>query len=82
MKKDEFVGFHSDGELIKEIDDFAKSLGLNRSQAIRNLIASGLDDYRMAKRLGLISLVSLIRENRVSGKKIVDLVVDEGEKVS
>jgi hypothetical protein len=41
---------------IKEIDKFAKKMNMNRSQLIRNLVDTGIDDLKIMNSTGLLTL--------------------------
>lgn len=45
--------------VIEEIDTYAEKYGLTRSQLMRNLIVSGIDDIKLLNRLGIMQTVNL-----------------------
>lgn len=55
------VSFQVDESVLVLIDKYAKTLGLSRSQLIRNLVATGLVDAKVLKVTGILDVVGLIR---------------------
>lgn len=43
-------------EEIKRIDEYAKRMKVSRSQLVRNLVKTGLDDLQLMRSTGLLSL--------------------------
>ncbi len=43
-------------ELIQELDKFAKRMKLTRSQLVRNLLITGLQDLKVMKSTGLLTM--------------------------
>lgn len=54
-----------DGCLVNMVDQMAEDFGLSRDRAIQNLVQVGLDDYRLASRIGMTSLVKYFDKNRL-----------------
>lgn len=50
-----------DAEVINEIDRLALKYRLNRSQLIRNILAMGVADVKLLKKIGLIDLAYMIK---------------------
>ena len=50
-----------DAEVINEVDRLALKMGLNRSQLIRNILAMGVADVKLLKKIGLIDLAYMIK---------------------
>jgi MOSC domain-containing protein YiiM len=44
---------------IEEIDKYAEQYGLTRSQFMRNMIVSGLDDIKLLNKLGIMQTVNI-----------------------
>ena len=77
-----------DPEFVEKIDKMAEKLGLSRSQMMRNLMKSGLEDAVTLERFGLFSAFRLgqkgmkkIKEGIASGRirltKEGDLKIEE-----
>ena len=62
---------------VAELDVFANKLNINRSQLVRNLITTGLDDLKLAQAFGLISIVSFIRNNNIKPQEIISLAMEK-----
>ncbi len=45
-------------EFLDELDFYAKKLGLTRSQLMRNIMRSGLDDLKVLYSTGALALIS------------------------
>jgi metal-responsive CopG/Arc/MetJ family transcriptional regulator len=79
------MAIHYDAQLVlkltqKELDDldkYAKRLGVKRSQLVRNLIKSGIDDLNLLSKFGIVSLVGFIRANNIEPKAILELALEE-----
>ena len=70
--------------VVREIDEIAKVLDLSRSQLMGNLILSGLDDAKLLKKLGALSLLMVggkagrkLREALLGG----EIEIEEGASV-
>jgi len=50
-----------DAEVINEVDRLALKMGLNRSQLVRNILAMGVADVKLLKKIGLIDLAHMIK---------------------
>jgi len=44
---------------VEEIDKYAEAYGLTRSQFMRNMIVSGLDDIKLLNKLGIMQTVNI-----------------------
>jgi metal-responsive CopG/Arc/MetJ family transcriptional regulator len=55
-----------DAEVINEVDRLALKMGLNRSQLIRNILAMGVADVKLLKKIGLIDLAHMIKTFQAS----------------
>ena len=74
--RDVHVAIRMGEKEVAYLDNFASKLNLTRSQLIRNLIETGLDDMKLAQTFGLISLVGFIRDNKIKAKDVVGLAMD------
>ena len=74
--KDVHVGIRMGEKEVAIVDNYAVKLGLTRSQLIRNLVETGLDDMKLAQTFGLISLIGFIRDNKIKTKDVVSLAMD------
>ena len=54
--KEKVITVKVDEKMLKELDAFSKKMKLNRSQFVRNLIDTGLDDYRIMSSTGLLAV--------------------------
>jgi len=62
------VNFQLKEDVVNLIDSYGKTLGLNRSQMLRNLVLSGLDDAKVLKATGVLDVVGLLKSaNKRSG---------------
>jgi metal-responsive CopG/Arc/MetJ family transcriptional regulator len=61
---------------LKEIDQLAKQLGIDRSRMIRNMLSAALDDMRIMRKVGVFSLVRFIREKQIRPEEIISLTDD------
>ena len=68
-----------DSDFVAKVDKMADSLGLSRSQMMRNLMESGYEDAAMLERVGLFAafklgdkLIRKIKEGIASGKITFD----------
>jgi metal-responsive CopG/Arc/MetJ family transcriptional regulator len=61
---------------LKEIDQLAKQLGIDRSRMIRNMLSTALDDMRIMRKVGVFSLVRFIREKQIRPEEIISLTDD------
>ena len=61
-------------DIVKKIDILAKKAGLTRSNFMRNLLITGLDDAKLFDRFGLISLFAGGRDtiNKFKKKILLD----------
>ncbi len=58
--------------VIEEMDRYAEKYGLTRSQLMRNLIVSGIDDIKLLNRLGIMQTVNL-------GKTLMEKTIQSGK---
>jgi predicted DNA-binding protein len=77
LKKQYTVQLEDD--VIARIDKLAKKLGHNRSQMMRNIIFSGLEDAEMIDKTGMFSailfsknILTKIKEAAIRGKLFLD----------
>ncbi|MBN2254624.1 MAG: ribbon-helix-helix protein, CopG family [Deltaproteobacteria bacterium] len=47
---------------VEEIDKLAEKIGITRSQLMRNLIITGIEDTKMLDKLGIIGTVKIARD--------------------
>ena len=45
--------------IVEKIDEYAEEYGLTRSQFMRNLIVSGLEDVGLLRKLGIMKTVNI-----------------------
>lgn len=68
MKLDEkTITFRVETEQLALIDKYAERMKLNRSQLIRNLLNTGLDDVKLLDKTGILSLA-------LKGRDLLDMV--------
>lgn len=60
--KELMVSFMATPAMVEEIDTMAQKLNLTRSQMIRNLLDTGLDDLRVLHASGFIGVVKYSQE--------------------
>lgn len=69
------IRFNSDD--LAFIDENAGRLGMTRSHLVRNLIDIGLDDLRLMRRFGLVSLIQFVRNNDIDPKRVMELALQK-----
>jgi hypothetical protein len=77
QKREIHVGIRMHDDEVAELDKYAARLRVTRSQLVRNLLISGLDDLKLAQAFGLISLVSFIRNNDITPQEIINLAMEK-----
>jgi metal-responsive CopG/Arc/MetJ family transcriptional regulator len=71
------MGVRMTEDEVAELDKFAERLRINRSQLVRNLILSGIDDLKLAQTFGLVSLINFIRQNDIKPQEIINLAMEK-----
>jgi hypothetical protein len=73
------VAFRMTDKDVEVLDKFARQLGLTRTQLIRNLISTGLDDLYLANSFGMISIIGFIRKHNIQPQHLMELAFGENE---
>jgi len=58
----QLVNFRATAEEIARLDQIALECGHTRSQMIRNLLANGMEEYALFKKLGIMRAAITIRD--------------------
>ena len=58
----QLVNFRATADEIARLDQMAQECGHTRSQMIRNLVAGGMEEYALFKKLGIMRAAITIRD--------------------